>query len=98
MPESLQKLLQDRYLNSHNQLSSSLVCRITEEVLAKYLKKDSSRVKTLSFDGYRIKLSIEDSLISHKIKMLEEKIKKSIKKRAKLGSFDIIYSPKSNDQ
>jgi len=97
MPESIWRLIQKKYLKNHNQMSSSLVCRIAKEEIEKTLKSDSGFVKVLSFDGKRLKFSTKNSLISHKLKMFENKIKKRIKKRTKLRDIDFIYSPNNAD-
>ena len=97
MPESIQKLIQNKYLKSHNQISSSFVCRIAGEEIAKILKKNSQSIKVLSFDGQRLKLSIKGPLVSHRTKMSEEKIKEKIKEKIQLKTLDIVYSPSNND-
>lgn len=96
MINSLFGLLKKRQ-KKDSTLFCAKICFFAKEAIKELKDIDPKKVKIISFKNNRLKISTEDPITAHRLKMNEEKFIKKIQKRDKINSpIDIIYIPKTD--
>lgn len=93
MFEPIQKSIKRKERANPGVLFSTQVCFRAGEIIQKLLPEVQNRFKIISFKDGRLKIAVDDSIMLQQIRMREEEIKRRLRKKAKVKSLKITYSP-----
>jgi hypothetical protein len=96
MFEPINKLLRRNQLANPSFLLSPEICYLVKTAILELIPESKDKINIISFKDSRLKLSSENPILFHKIKMREEEIVKRVQLKIKIKPFRIIYLPSDN--
>lgn len=96
MFESIDKLLKRNQLVNPSLLLSPEVCFLAKNAILELIPESKEKINIISYKDSRLKISSQNPILLHKIKMCEEEIIKKVQRKIKIKTFRIIYLPGDN--